>query len=397
MELIPNRRRGARGLIVAFACLFPICFLLQPALRADPLPSRLALVLRGEATTVFHRRSQACDKTDIPDAPLRAFRRQDGMVVALGMHYVNRALIGPSLQSLTLDCSVVMPSALNPDPAAYNDKRWLTATWTDDGQHIAALVHDEFQANTHAGRCAYREYRKCWFNTIVAARSSDGGLSFESGDPPVVVAAFPFAQDVGQGRHRGFFNPSNIVRDGSSYYFFAATTGWEGMGYGACLFRTDNPFDETSWRAWNGRAFAARFGDPYRGLGSAAPCKVIQPFSDPVGAVVRHRPSGQWIAVFQSPGGRPSSPAPGIYYSTSTNLLEWTDLKLLLPGPTLYNGPCAGSKLLAYPSAVDPDAEGRNFDNVGNRFFLFFTEIGAADCAIGFDRDLKRIAVEIHN
>src|SRR3954453_8906150 len=84
----------------------------------------------------------------------------------------------------------------------------------------------EYQANHHAGRCKAKEYLACWYNTVLAVASSDGGASFPRPKTPQVVAAAPFRQEVGQGRHRGFFNPSNIVTDGALRYMFAATTGW---------------------------------------------------------------------------------------------------------------------------------------------------------------------------
>ena len=59
--------------------------------------------------------------------------------------------------------------------------------------------------------------------------------------PPVVVAAAPFRQDFEQGRHRGFFNPSNILHAGGYWYMMTNTTGGAGQAQGLCLFRT--PFD----------------------------------------------------------------------------------------------------------------------------------------------------------
>src|SRR5918995_1235668 len=45
---------------------------------------------------------------------------------------------------------------------------------------------------------------------------------------------------------------------------------------GSCLIRTDDPFEPSSWRAWDGRGFGIRFADPYRATpGAARPCAPI--------------------------------------------------------------------------------------------------------------------------
>ena len=76
-----------------------------------------------------------------------------GAVALFGMHYRNRALRGPDLDQLKLDCTVVLDSGEKADPALYDDRSWITATWTEDGTRVAALVHHEYQANEHPGRC----------------------------------------------------------------------------------------------------------------------------------------------------------------------------------------------------------------------------------------------------
>ena len=40
---------------------------------------------------------------------------------------------------------------------------------------------DEYQANEHPGRCRSKVYLECWYNTLTAAASSDGGRSFSRG------------------------------------------------------------------------------------------------------------------------------------------------------------------------------------------------------------------------
>jgi hypothetical protein len=310
-------------------------------------PPLAALTLVGPPETVFASTKDACDGHDVPDAPVRAFRDAKGAVVLFGMHYQNRALRGESFDKLKLDCRIVLASSGKADPAAYDDKSWITATWTEDGARVEALLHHEYQANHHAGRCKAKEYLACWYNTVLAVASSDGGASFPRVKTPQVVAAAPFRQEVGQGRHRGFFNPSNIVADGALRYMFAATTGWDGQPSGACLFRTADVADASAWRAWDGEQFSVRYADPYRNSEiPARACRPIEPFPAPVGAVVRHRPSGAWIAVFQA-------------------------------------------------ALLDREAKGRNFDDVGDAAELYFATLRIEGCTVTSDRNLVRRKVAI--
>jgi hypothetical protein len=164
---------------------------LAGAAAAAPQPPLVALTIVGPPETVFSGKRDACDGNDVPDAPLRAFRDAEGQVVAFGLHYVNRALRGASLAALKIDCRVVLDSGANPDPAAYDEHSWITATWTDDGTRVQALVHHEYQAHAHPGRCISKEYIACWTNTVLALASTDGAKSFARPQPPRVVAGFP--------------------------------------------------------------------------------------------------------------------------------------------------------------------------------------------------------------
>ncbi|TXN22492.1 hypothetical protein, partial [Methylobacterium sp. WL9] len=338
--------------------------------RAAGEPPLSALTLVGPPIPVFVAARDACDGADVPDAPARAFRDATGAVALFGLHYRNRALRGPDLDHLKIDCRVVLESGENPDPAAYDDRSWITATWTEDGKTVAALLHHEYQADKHPGRCRSKVYMECWYNTVLGASSTDGGLTFTRKTPPAVVAGPPFRQEVDQGRHRGFFNPSNIFADGRYRYVFASTTGWDRQAaqtgsdqpHGVCLFRTETPADPSSWRAWTGTGFTAAFPDPYRpGPKRTDTCKPIAPFPAPVGSVVRHRASGAFIAVFMAKTGDGFSKS-GFYWTTSRDLLSWDVPRLLLAGATLYDDPCgAAGGLIAYPALLDPAARGRNF------------------------------------
>ena len=372
-------------------------------------PPLAAVTPIGPVEMVFSPARDRCDGDDVPDRSARAFRDDQGRVVLFALHTLNRALRGPGFDRLKIDCRSPLESHGNADPSRYDDASWIAATWTRDGRRVEALVHHEFQANTHPSRCGRTDYLACWYNSIVAVRSTDGGHSFVRPDPPVLVAGAPFRQEVEQGRHRGFFNPSNIVQDRGAYYFLSSTTGWAARGQsgsgggeeqeaGACLFRTRTPDDPATWRAFDGKAFSIAFKDPYRAEARPRPCMTIAPFPAPVGAVVRHRGSGAWIAVFQARADGRRFAEPGLYTTSSRDLLHWDAPHLLVAGPTLYDPPCeAGGRLIAYPSLIDRDAEGRNFDDVGDTADLYYVSLRVEGCTVTSERDLvrRRVAIRV--
>ena len=342
----------------------------------------LDVTVTGRASVVFDTARAACSPDDVPDINPRAYRDESGRMVVFALDMANRPLRGPDLAHLAVDCHVALASPEDGDPARYDDRNFVTATWTEDGRAVSALVHEEYHADHH-GRCRVDGDVGCWFNTILAYQSGDGGRDFTRMRPQVVASA-PFRQEVEQGRHRGFFNPSNIVRDGRYVYALIATTGWDGQPYGSCLFRSADPSVAGSWRAWDGRAFAVRYLDPYVSVASrSAPCRPIEPFTYAVGSITRHAASGTWIALLQAKAGG-DFPADGFYTATSRDLLHWSAPRLLLAGRTLYNDLCAaGPTIIGYPALIDDRSPSRNFDTVGDHPDLLFTSMSVASCRTG--------------
>ena len=60
------------------------------------------------------------------------------------------------------------------------------------------------------------------------------------GDRP--VATIPSRQDVDQGHSRGFYEPSNIVKQGDAYYALIRAGAEGAQKAGTCLFRTERPY-----------------------------------------------------------------------------------------------------------------------------------------------------------
>ena len=348
---------------------------------------------------MFKAGRDACDGVDVPDASARAFRDASGAVALFGMHYRNRAFRGPGLDALKLDCAVVLESGGKADPAAYDDASWITATWTEDGRTVAALVHHEYRANEHpgplprqglhgrAGTTAWWRPPRRTADAASPAPSPAGGRGRRR----------PSARRSARASHRGFFNPSNIVADGTLALLPRLHHGLDAAGQRPGRRRLPVPHATTppipTQLARLDRHAASR--RPSR-IPTRSPCKApatcapVAPFPTPVGAVVRHRGSGAWIAVFMAKAGA-GFPQSGFYWTTSRDLLAWDQPRLLLAGATLYDDPCqAPGGLIAYPSLLDPDAQGRNFDDTGDTAILTYVTLRTEGCTITSDRDLLR-------
>ena len=366
-----GRRKGS----VLLALLLALAALPAPA-RADA-----TLTLTGDNAILYDSQRDACAPIDVPDINPRAYRDASGQVVMFAMHFQNRALRGPDLTHLKLDCKVVLDSAFDANPAHYDDRRYVAATWTTDGTNVAALVHEEYHADNHK-TCSVADSLGCWFNTVLAFHSGDGGGSFVPSNP-LVVASAPFRQNVEQGRHRGFFNPSNMFSDGRYTYAFISTTGWTGQAPGNCLFRTTNPSDSGAWRAWDGNSFSVRYANPYTSHAKPLACQNIEPFLFPVAAVVHDTRHKLWIALFQS-AVTGTTPLEGFYYATARDLFHWSAPRLLMAGRTAYSDLCkVGSSIVNYPSILDPTSPSRNFDTIAGRPLLFFDIIAIEGCQTG--------------
>jgi hypothetical protein len=355
------------------------------------------LQVEGEEEIVFDWSKDRCYDWHIPDAPLRAFRNYEGKVVAYASNDRNIPLIGDDLRSIATTCRPSFQGKKSPDPADHSDASWITATWTDDGQNVHALVHNEFHAAEHPGACRFRDGMSCWYNVITTASSQDGGLTFEAPREPIVVAGPLSTQDVGQGRHRGFFNPSNIVSHNGHLYVLIATTGGEGQEPGTCLFRTSNIADPTSWRGWDGSDFSVKGYDAYRPHDNEArACKAVARFPISPGSVTRHKGTGIFIATVLQ-GGAEKSPRSSLAYATSSDLINWSRLTIFYELPSMWSRSCKDSVRYAYASVLDPDSPSGNFDIIGDAVYVYMTRFTVENCRLGSKRDLVRFAVRIQS
>jgi hypothetical protein len=390
------RQRLRRLLPALFPALWA-CSVSLTALGATPaLPDSLPKVsVKGSPVVVFDWQREHCEEWDVPDAPTRAFRTADGGVTVFASNSNNRPFVGSSLLKVRHTCHSVLTSHENPDPSAYSGLQFLTAFWTDDGMTIRALIHNEYHADHFANACQFSNSMQCWYTTVIAASSTDGGQTFATATPPTIVAAPAFKQESTQGRHRGFFNPTNILYHDGYYYMASDTTGGSQQKAGLCMFRTANVADPTSWRGYDGKDYTSQALDPYRADTSASvPC---QPVAGPgtAGSIVWSPARKLFLTVYQHVDQ--SHPNGEIAYSWSTDLQHWSPPRTLFDQPGMPSQNCADKLRYDYPSVLDPAAPGRNFDTVGSHPVLFLTRFHvSAHCDLPPDRDLVRMQLTIN-
>ena len=91
------------------------------------------------------------------------------------------------------------------------------------------------------------------------------------------------------------------------------------------------------------------------------------------------------------------SPRTGIWYLTSTDLLRWSrPERLLVELPVMFAFACHDTLAVAYPSLIDAEAPGRNFDSTGDAADLWLVRFAIEPgCRLSRTRDLLRIPIAI--
>jgi hypothetical protein len=372
-------------------------------LHGDTAPKKSDLPpiqIVGSEQRVFDWSEQGCSALDIPDAPARAFRGADGQVRLIASHYVTRADIGPSLDSVRHDCDRVMLSDLDGDPARFSDREWLSSPYTTDGRRVYALVHNEYQGDKHVGRCPSGDRQACWYNSITHASSADGGRTFsQRTSPDHLVASVPYRYQPGPGPY-GLFGPSNIVyrAEDQHYYALIQAQRFGAQHPGTCVIRTSRLDRPGAWRAWDGESFSVRFANPYGEDVSAsehvcAPVSFAQ-IATMTGSLTFNTYLDKYVLVSDSILQQPRGNAVvGFYYSTSEDLIHWERRRLIHEAEMAYTYECGDPNPVAYPSLLDSDSPSRNFETTGRAPWLYFTRFHYKDCKFTSNRDLVRVRV----
>lgn len=366
-----------------------------PARAAGP-----SVQVVGKPQSVFDWGSSACETMNYPDLPARAFRDFEGRTQLLISHFDNFRMVGTSLEGLAIDCHPVLLSHERAAPRRFQDREWIASIFTRDGKDVWALVHDEFQGNRHRGRCPSHRYLPCWYNAITLAHSSDGGRTYtEAPAPRNLIASAPYRYRPDKGP-AGVFTPSNVVTGPDGAFYALVRIRDPGVQRGTCLLRTRHIGRPDSWRAWNGIGFSGRFSDPYRSRQRRRiPCTPVGQgqIAEMAESLTYNSALGSYLLVGLAPPG-PDSLGPktrGIYFSTSKDLVHWSERKLITRAVTTHNYRCGGPSPLAYPSVIDPASASRTFATSGSQPFLYYTQFRYRDCRQTPERDLMRVPLQV--
>ena len=352
------------------------------------------LQIVGEEEVVFSTKGDGCPLRQFPDSPARAVREAEGSIVLFATFENNWYLRGADWKSLKADCLSAGHGARNADPRALDDKYWIQALSSTDGKNFVALGSHEYLGTRHGGNCRIRTGRTmepaCWYSSITQYVSLGSARHFARAAEAPVVATPQMAFDPQGTKRVGYFTTSNIVTDGAYRYVLIFAEGSETQRRGNCLFRAPVSPLVSAWKAWDGAAFSVDLSALPAATGDKpAACKPVAGLPHEVRGLVRHGPSGTWIAVYSGRVGART----GVVYSTSRDLLTWSAGSLLLDAPLTRRDPdCAA--VYRYPSVIDQTAPGFTFETVGERAWLYGVKINLAACK-PVSREIVRVPIAI--
>ncbi len=153
-----------------------------PTTTAAPELAPVVVEVTGPEEVVFDYSEQACGDYQRPDLPARAFRNADGTVSVVMSSPDNTRLVGPSLDELSVACEVIRTSQYDHDPAAHAHFEWIGALYTEDGNTVHAVIHNEY----HGWESALADSRRAILHDY-----GDQGWSYLARTPSGLVDMAP--------------------------------------------------------------------------------------------------------------------------------------------------------------------------------------------------------------
>lgn len=378
----------------------------EPTDTVDVPTTDTVIAIAGPEEMVFDWTTDRCEDEHIPDIAARAIRNADGLVQLYVTHYVTYRMTGPSLDEVTSDCTTrTWQSAFDPDPAQHNEAGWIAAPFTEDGETVHAVIHNEYRGFVFeaADRCPLGDYLSCIDVSLTMAVSTDGGATFDHIAPPPaqLAASLPYVYDP-EGVPSGIWQTSNIVERDGYHHLMANISAYpdrEGdpPGQWSCLLRTDDLSDPQSWRYWDGTDFVGEFVDPYLeptdGVEVCPPVARPQIGAELVETIVYDEALDAYVAMGMS--NDPSTGGTwGVYYSLSDDLISWSPRALLIELPMSPSVADENNDLrYAYPAIIDPDSTSLNFDTSDGEAYVYITRLNAGGNSL--DRDLVRYPIRV--
>ncbi len=210
---------------------------------------------------------RGCD-ADIADAPLRAFYNGSAVRVLASVDLGSRGFVGPTVDSIRHSCTLYANSTNDMDISLFADHEWVHSSWYfPNNNSVYALTHNEYHCDRPGCPAGFPPPSGYGFVTgVTLMQSLDGGDSWQHSRPPPehIVAVFPYAWNASIAVNPGYYgfrSPSGIVesRAGDGFFYATVTAAWGpnelGQQAGACMMRTRDLTDPSSWLAWGGSSY----------------------------------------------------------------------------------------------------------------------------------------------
>lgn len=388
----------------------------------------------GAPVLVFDHTRDKQAANNIPDGQIAAWKSRDGTINLTIPHFQNYRMRGRTLDRLEIDSSPTYDSLSRSSETPeqdYDYHHWILSPYTQDGATVYALAHSEWYACLINADCATTvpatanssgSYQlNSWANVVSLFVSTDGGATWalhgQRKDHVVAMEALTWtgSSELSAAIYRvasnasGMRSPSRIIREGSHYYAMgwlihrdfgrtdAATEVAPVDKYGWVLMRTRDISSPGSWEGWeSGTRFSPLSLHRYsafmpkqngRDLNAANP------------QIVYDTVAQQYIAVFTVYGDAQK----GAYYTTTSSLANpsWSEARLIEGSTVLALDPRSATPAAAcnrgfisvnYPSLLDPDSPGFNFEYTAGNLWLFYVVNPVRACGgDNMARDLYRV------
>ncbi|MFO0676200.1 MAG: hypothetical protein U0169_06680 [Polyangiaceae bacterium] len=318
----------------------------------------------------------------VPDSPMNALVDGTGALRLFAGHHLTFPFQGiapnalASTLKLGIDCATKsMTSRYDANPDKFDDALWIWAPKRLQNGRFVSLVHGEYHGGAHGPNnpaCPSGDYGKCWYNTVLLAKSTDGlhyALPGSARDSVVASSHIPYVPDGG---NVGYFEPSNIVFNKTDKAYYALVRAWgqatpantaaaqRPQANGLCILRAVDPENPGSWTVRDNGAWVRAAGahcDPVIAGGVALGSLAWSTFYD------------AWVTITFSDDGTRQ----GFYMSVSNDLVRWSPLKRVIDVdlPWGANASKTGLSTHAYPSLIDPNG-GPFFDEIGREPYLYW-------------------------
>jgi hypothetical protein len=390
--------------------------------------SIVSIQVAGPPVKVFDHTKDKQEPDNLPDAPITAWKEGNGTVNLLIPSTEAYRMRGPDLEHVSIDPNKIYSSAQSASQIPedlYNYNHWLLAPYSLDGVHFFTVAHHEWYACLLNGDCSQAApngevaQTNSWANTLNSFVSSDGGASWQlntvGGSHVIANTSYHWtgSQALAQKvylqalNHTGMFGCSRLVREGAwwyaiTYYIhrdFSQINPTQGQyqapidNFGFVLIRTNDFTDPNGWQAWSGGSvyepLANLHFQTFLPQSNGASMNALTP------QLIFDTVAQRTVMISTVFGG--SNP---VYYSTTASLANpsWSDAMPIVGTVQLTTdpaGPVQGFNDASYPSILDPNSGGYNFEFTSGNPLLFYSTSPGAYGGDNLARDVYRVQLSV--